>query len=164
MELEAPIQRKPQTRTVMSMRLMSKGVPWMSGSPMNQTTNAATIARPDQPAAMVPLSWLPVAFHTADSTRRPPSRGNPGRILNNPIRRLAHIRMLARVSGTPLSTPVEITAHIPAANTKLEAGPARATTTERPGEAVKLSNWVWPPQRLSTIFSDGQLKAFALSA
>jgi hypothetical protein len=28
--------------------------------------------------------------------------------------------------------------------------------TERAGVAVKFSNWVWPPQRFSTIFCVGQ--------
>ncbi|MDI2023228.1 hypothetical protein PJL18_03776 [Paenarthrobacter nicotinovorans] len=138
--------------------------PCRKGTTMNQMTRATTMIRPDQPAAMVPLSWLPVAFHTADSTSRPPSSGIPGRTLKIPITRFASRRMSASMAGTPVRVSVDRIAHITPAMTKFEAGPARATVTERPGEAVKFSNCVCPPQRLRTIFSLGHPNARALSA
>ena len=73
-----------------------------------------------------------------------------------PMTKLAHIKMLVSVSATmPMLAP-DRTSQAPPARTRLAAGPASATMTDRAGVAVKFSNWVWPPQRFSTIFWVGQ--------
>ncbi|MNI83014.1 hypothetical protein D3C73_1397830 [compost metagenome] len=56
MELEAPIQRKPHTSTVITMKVRSGHAPLIKGTPINKMTSTTTMIRPDQPAAIVPLS------------------------------------------------------------------------------------------------------------
>ena len=79
--------------------------------------------RPAQPAATVPFSWLPVTFHTADSTKRPPSRGRPGSTLKMPISKLAHMKMFVRVSSaTPVKTSARSSSQAAAREDKVGGG------------------------------------------
>ncbi len=73
-----------------------------------------------------------------------------------PMTKLAHIKIFVRISATLPIPVVDRTTQAPPARTRLAAGPASATMTERAGVAVKFSNWVWPPQRFNTIFCVGQ--------
>ena len=61
---------------------------------------------------------------------------------------------LGRIAGIPVI--LAYSWFIIAAFTVIAFGPVRPRRNGRPGDAVKLSNWVWPPQRLRTIFSLGQ--------
>ncbi|MCY1238473.1 hypothetical protein D9M72_512140 [compost metagenome] len=81
-----------------------------------------------------------------------------------PMSRFAHTKMLDRIPATPEGSVARMNSQPAPARTMFAAGPAMATSTERPGVAVKPSNWVWPPQRLSTIFSVGQWKILAVRA
>ena len=89
-------------------------------------------------------------FHQPAAVQR-----QPGQHVEDADQQVRPDKDVGRMSATPDGPPAEISSQPPPASTKFAAGPAMATRTDRPGVAVKLSNWVWPPQRLSTIFSRG---------
>ena len=90
------------TPSLWALRTAS-AIDMVSGTVIVGLTKAITAQiRPPQAAANSPVSGLPVSFHTAALTTRPPSRGMPGSKLKAPTKML----VVANASRTSAINPV----------------------------------------------------------
>ncbi|OLT13252.1 hypothetical protein BJF79_21075 [Actinomadura sp. CNU-125] len=113
---------------------------------------------------MAPLRLWPVAFQTAARTRRPPSRGRPGRRLKTPTRRLAKVRASMRRRAVGGRGRVAWARRPSPARTRLTRGPAKAMRNSRPGVGASRSMEVSPPRMWRVTERTGSPRTRAVTA
>ncbi len=106
---------------------------------------------PERAAQRMPLTRLPVPFHTRALSTWPPSRGRPGIMLNRVSTRLTWAT-LPVITATGVGNPgIRETAVRIRNRPKLTRGPAIATLNAFPGVFDSLSMEAMPPNKNSVI-------------